>query len=381
MKSSTGFTRPGILTLSNAATRRLLLAALWLFSALNSPAQPAAPTSPPSEADAAWAQVVEAARPLRPPAAWAHQAPNREERDKFHAERRDRAVAWSELAARFYHRFPRHPQSQAARLMHLTALQTAWGLGAKTQVEDLGATENQLAAPELDEDQKFNLRWDQAVRAAVSQSSSGKDAVNAELEKAARALWKDFPQRPEPGELLLLAAYQSPPTEGARLALEIAQRPGSTRAKQAAQQLLAKLTARIKAVDMELTTIEGKRIPLRSLKGKLVLLHFWHSAAGKRQGHLASIKQAVETHRGERLEVIGINFDPSDKLLREAVQRGEISWPQVWHVPSPSTTAPWREYGLNTLPAVWLLDRNGVLIDDQATGDLAKRIETLLGKP
>lgn len=94
----------------------------------------------------------------------------------------------------------------------------------------------------------------------------------------------------------------------------------------------------------------------------------------------AAVKAAFDRSSPLGLVVIGVNFDPTADLVRARVKKGEILWPQLLDL-SPKTRPPWFEYGIPHLPAIWLFDQEGLLVDHNGAADLMQKLEALMGTP
>ena len=352
----------------------------FVFGAFLSLAQEANPGAP-TDADRAWLEVEAAMRPPFPPAEWKSGVPSMDEVQRFHFKtQREWAERSGELARSFYYRYPDHPMSENARLMHFGRLQFAATLGEFDHTERLRDIEHLLTNPDLTELEKFNLRWESVTRRVAGKLRVGSAAVTEEMEKGARALQQDFPNRPEIQQLLLMTAFGVDSIKAGRLGLELLNGPGTERIQKQAFGLLAKLVARVKPAEMEFTAIDGQTRSLGALRGKVVVLHFWVAPGQLDRAELAVLQKCYREYHPSKLEVIGMLFGPPPILDAEPVKRLGIPWPQVVHVPTREIP-PWRAYGIKTLPAIWLFDKRGFLREYNVGADLSQKLATLLAEP
>lgn len=365
---------------------RISLLGIWTLFAtivLGAPAIPsqkATPAKSQSEADLAWAEIVKEQMTFQPPTALKSGPPSLADMEALKDNRRLWALKRSDAASEFYYRFPNHPRSQDARKLQMSALQMAWALGEKDQSAKLNEIAAQLSQSNLSEDQKFNLRWEYTIRTAISKIGDGKTAMTDELASGGRKLQHEFPGREEPSQLMLTAAFAGDSVSAARLSADILDRANEGEVKTSTERLVAKLFSKVRPVAMQLTTIDKEKIDLRKLTGKVVLLHFWSLTTYEAQKQNIAVKNAFDKYHSQGLEVIGITFEPTDALVREFVRRGGISWPQVIHTTSASAK-PWREYGIDALPVIWLIDRRGFLREEIWNIEVTKKLETLLAEP
>jgi len=125
---------------------------------------------------------------------------------------------------------------------------------------------------------------------------------------------------------------------------------------QAAEQ--AKINA--PAPDFTLPTLEGKDMSLSSLKGKVVLVAFWSIYCHVCQQELPKLESLYKKYRDKDLEIIGVNIDrePAGTIQGSAKERG-LSFPILLDGEKKAMKA----YQARALPAVFILDRSGIIVD------------------
>src|SRR5439155_9426010 len=174
------------------------------------------------DADAAWKAVQKALRPPTPPAEWQTNRPSAEEIEKFQQRQGRLAAEAADRAKDFYTRFPNHPKAAEARKKEYEMAGIAARLGSTDIEPRLAALEAERAKdPGLNEDERFELRARSVQRAAMKKQSEGIAAVSAEMEKGARSLLKEFPERPEVYGMLLQVASNSECDQSRKMAHEI----------------------------------------------------------------------------------------------------------------------------------------------------------------
>jgi hypothetical protein len=89
------------------------------------------------------------------------------------------------------------------------------------------------------------------------------------------------------------------------------------------------------------------------------------------------LRAAEEALRDKGLVVIGINFDEDLGQARRAVEDQDLAWPQV-HAASVAEGYDgdlWQDLtGIENLPRLFLIDRDGVLVDDFYPFDVEKTL-------
>ncbi|MBQ6373526.1 MAG: TlpA family protein disulfide reductase [Clostridia bacterium] len=80
------------------------------------------------------------------------------------------------------------------------------------------------------------------------------------------------------------------------------------------------------APDFEVTTLEGTKLRLSELRGKVVYLNIWATWCPPCVAEIPSIQKLAETH-SEELVVIGVSCDTDPKTVRQFVEAYGIDYP------------------------------------------------------
>jgi len=291
----------------------------------------------------------------------------------------------AEIAKVFYTRFSDNTNALSARKLECKMLETVFNYGDGTQkaVTAWGdAQESLLAEPKLTDEDRFELRMAILQRKRFDQRVDAK-SQDIERERGLRELIKEYPTKDEPYERLLNMAATSPEEKARSMANEVLALPVSESVRVKAEGILRRLDASGKPLDIKFTDLNGKEVDLRQMKGRVVLVDFWATWCGPCVGELPHVKEAYKRFHSRGFEIIGISFDSGygfdsgKRDLETFVQKNEMPWPQYFDGQA------WKnkfgiQYGISSIPTMWLIDKKGNLRERNARNDLQGKVETLL---
>lgn len=118
------------------------------------------------------------------------------------------------------------------------------------------------------------------------------------------------------------------------------------------------------APPVRLTTLDGQKVSLESLRGKVVVLDFWAYWCGPCRQELPSLQKLYEDLRSRGVVVYGVTQrqpdDPDWKKTRSAIDKLGLKFPTL--VDGDGSLA--RAYGAVTLPHTFVIDRQGMVRAD-----------------
>jgi len=181
------------------------------------------------------------------------------------------------------------------------------------------------------------------------------------------------------------AAYKSSLIEQKRLALQQQKDADLQAARDAPTSLPAGASpspvndSGDKPMDLKFTAIDGTPVDLANMRGKVVLIDFWATWCGPCMMEVPEVVAAYNKYHDKGFEVIGISLDQSrDAVLKTTEARG-MAWPQYFDGKG------WKNeialaWNIHSIPAMWLVNKQGILTTRQARGNLDEEIEKLLAE-
>lgn len=115
------------------------------------------------------------------------------------------------------------------------------------------------------------------------------------------------------------------------------------------------------APDFEVATLDGGKVKLSELRGKLVLLDFWATWCGPCVAELPNVRKAYEKFGADGFVVISISFDSDAETARRFARRNRMTWPQVW-VAGADRSPLAKLYNVAGIPATFLVGPDGKVV-------------------
>ena len=130
--------------------------------------------------------------------------------------------------------------------------------------------------------------------------------------------------------------------------------------------------------DIDLPTPEGNNVKLSSLKGQYVLIDFWAAWCGPCRSESPTLVKAYNKYHDKGFIIYSVSLDDNKEDWVEAIEKDKLGdWVHVSDLQGWDC-APAGEYGVSSIPANFLLDKEGKIVAKDLRGeDLLEKLEEI----
>jgi thiol-disulfide isomerase/thioredoxin len=132
-------------------------------------------------------------------------------------------------------------------------------------------------------------------------------------------------------------------------------------------------------LDLRFTAVDGSQVDLSALRGKVVLLDFWATWCGPCRAELPNVLAAYRRLHDRGFEIVGISLDQDKSSLLYFTAANGMTWPQYFDGKGWQNSIS-SGFGIQSIPAMWLINKKGYVVTTNGQADLEGQIEKLLAE-
>jgi thiol-disulfide isomerase/thioredoxin len=148
---------------------------------------------------------------------------------------------------------------------------------------------------------------------------------------------------------------------------------------------VAALVARIvelksKPLDLKFTAVDGRAVDLSALRGKVVLIDFWATWCGPCVGEVPNVVSTYQKYHDQGFEIVGISLDEDKDALQSFTASKGMTWPQYFDGQGWKNAIS-SSFEIHSIPAMWLVNKQGMLVTMDGRNDLEGQVAKLVTAP
>jgi peroxiredoxin len=136
----------------------------------------------------------------------------------------------------------------------------------------------------------------------------------------------------------------------------------------AAKKIQDALAVGTKFPDFNEKDVTGQPLSVANYKGKVVMIDFWATWCGPCVGELPNVIATYQKHHPQGFEIIGVSLDQDQAKLTQFTKSKDMTWQQFFDGQGWGNKLAVK-YGVESIPATFLLDGDGKIIGKDLRGE------------
>lgn len=149
-----------------------------------------------------------------------------------------------------------------------------------------------------------------------------------------------------------------------------------------AKNRLSLAAMKTEPLELRFTALDGRKVDMAALRGKVVLIDFWASWCKPCIAELPNVKRVYAGFHAQGFEIIGVSLDNAKDRQKfvDLVAREGVTWPQRFDGQGWEDSLS-RRFTITSIPATFLFDQTGCLVASDLRGsELETAVKNLLDR-
>ena len=116
-------------------------------------------------------------------------------------------------------------------------------------------------------------------------------------------------------------------------------------------------TENVRMPPFVVTTIEGKVITDKDIRGNYILLHFWATWCSPCLDEIPIFKEIFKNYKNSNLKILFVSLDKDETKLKRFITENKIEWINIFDSENII-----KQFGINPIPHTFLIDPKGEII-------------------
>ncbi|MCH9655366.1 MAG: redoxin domain-containing protein [Planctomycetes bacterium] len=259
-------------------------------------------------------------------------------------------------------------------------------VGYKDGLKQLQAIRDQVQKSSQDQDLVAYVTY----RTLLADYSSQLQSTQSEKLRDVQTWWlkqledfiKKYPNSDDSAEAMLQLAvtqeFSGKVAESKKWYTKLVENHGKSEAGTRGAGALRRMNLAGKNLELTGSSLAGGSIDAKQYQGKALLVIFWSSWCKPCTEDLPQIQEIYSKYHSQGFDVLGINLDATADLAETYIKQHKIAWSHI-HEEGGLESAPARDFGVISLPTMFLVDKSGKVVNRSATvSDLKKALPDLL---
>lgn len=259
-------------------------------------------------------------------------------------------------------------------------------VGYRDGLKQLKAIRDQVQKSSQDQDLVAYVSYrtllaDYSSQLQTTQSEKLRDVQTWWL-KQLESFITSYPNSDDSAEAMLQLAvtqeFSGKVAESKKWYTKLVENHGSSEAGTRGAGALRRMNLAGKQLALSGASLTGGSLDAKQYQGKVLLVIFWSSWCKPCTEDLPQIQELYNKYHSQGFDVLGVNLDATPELAEAYIKQYKISWAHI-HEEGGLESAPARDFGVISLPTMFIVDKSGKVMNRSATvSDLKKTLPDLL---